>query len=232
MVKYLFAFFVLSSPLLLISCTSNETSNDPKAIYFDYKIWGDEDAGYMTVRLQYRFAGRNGTTLLLEKPAKAELDSIEIKADSSKMNGAYYEISQPTGEFAGKHTIVFTDINKKQYREEFTFHPISLRTPIPAMVNRGDLVFDLDGLEPLDFVRVLLNDTAAFSEGIDYIDTVKNGHITITQAQLRRLENGPVHLEFSKEDEKRIKNGTPGGGRLSISYGLRRDFELQDMPLR
>ena len=31
--------------------------------------------------------------------------------------------TNPLQEFAGKHTIVFTDINEKEYKEEFDFQP-------------------------------------------------------------------------------------------------------------
>jgi hypothetical protein len=218
--------------LSFFSCTSNEIGNgkdvNPETIYFDYRVWGDDEGGDMTLRLQYRFAGPNGTTLLLEDPSKAEFDGVAIKADSSKKQGAYYEITKPLKEFTGKHTIVFTDMNGKQYKEEFSFQPIRLRTDVPAVINRDDLVLNLEGLAPQDYVRVLLNDTARFSEGIDRIDTVKNGRIIITKADLQNIHSGPVHLELSKEDEKRIKNGTTEGGNLSISYELKREFELRD----
>jgi hypothetical protein len=227
-------FFLISISVLILlaSCTSNEIGNskdvNPESIYFDYKVWGDEESPDITVKLQYRFAGPNGTTLLLEAPSKAELDGVAIKADSSKMNGAYYEVSKPVKEFAGRHTIVFTDINKNKYREEFSFQPLSLRTKLPAIVNRGNLVFDIDGLAPQDYVHVMLSDTAAFSEGINRIDTIKNGRVIISKKDLKNFVNGPLRLEIFKEDEKRIKNGTKEGGLFSISYVLRREFDLKD----
>jgi hypothetical protein len=226
---FLIPAFVL---LLIASCTSNEIGNskdvNPESIYFDYRVWGNEDGGYITTRLQYRFAGPSGTTLLLANPAKAEIDGVAISADSSKMNGAYYEVTKPLKEFTGPHSIVFTDLNGKQYREEFNFQPMSLKTSVPKIVNRADLVFELDGLAPTDYIRVMLSDTASFSEGISRIETVRNGRINITKAQLASLINGPILLEFSKEDEKRVKNSTKEGGKLSVSYEVRREFELKD----
>ena len=69
--------FILPS-ILLFACTSNEIGNskdvNPDAIYFDYKIWGEEGNENVTVKLQYRFGGQNGTTLTMEDPAKVELD--------------------------------------------------------------------------------------------------------------------------------------------------------------
>ncbi len=225
-------FLISASAFLLLSaCTSNEIGKgkdvNPESIYFDYKVWGDEDNGLITVRLQYRFAGKNGTTLLLEDPSKAEFDGMELKADSSKMNGAYYEVSKPVKDFGGNHSIVFTNVNNKQYKEEFKFQPLMLKTKVPSVVNRGDLVFELDGVEPEDRIRVMLSDTVAFSEGISRFDTVRNGRIVITKEQLSKLADGPVHLELSREDEKKIKNGTPEGGRIAMSYWLRREFELK-----
>ena len=227
-----FAFLFLSCILFITSCTSNEIGNNkdvnPESVYFDYRVWGDEESGEMTVKLQYRFAGPNGTTLLLEEPSKVAVDGVVIQADSSKMSGAYYEIMKPVKDFAGHHSIVFTGPDGKEYKEEFNFMPVRLITKIPAAINRSDLVFELDGLAPEDYVRVMMTDTASFSEGISRIDTVTNGRIVITKADLASLANGPVHLEISKEDEKRVKNGTREGGTLSISYELKREFELKD----
>jgi hypothetical protein len=226
---HLFFFGAGLLVLSLVSCHNNETINEknvnPQSIYFDYRVWGDEDAGYMTTRLQYRVGTIN---LLLIDPSKAELDGVVMKADSSKMNGIYYESAKPVKEFAGSHSIVFTDVNGKQYREEFDFQPISLKQNLPAVINRGDLVLELDGLKPNDPVKIMLSDTASFSEGIDRVDTVKNGQIVITAADLQKLVSGPVHLELSREVERRIRNGTRQGGKLVVFYELKREFQLQD----
>jgi hypothetical protein len=215
--------------LLLVSCHNNETINeknvDPQSIYFDYRVWGDEDGGYMTTRLQYRVGATN---LLLISPSKAELDGVVMRSDSSKMNGIYYELAKPVKEFTGAHTIVFTDRNGKQYREEFDFQPISLKKSLPAVIQRADLVLEIDGLKPNDPVKLMLSDTASFSEGIDRVDTVKNGRIVITADDLQKLASGPVHLELSREDERRIRNGTRRGGKLVVLYELKREFELKD----
>lgn len=224
-------FSIISLSFFFSSCSSNEIGNskdvNPATIYFDYQITGEEGNEDITVMLQYRFGGENGTTLVLEEPSKVELDGQVIKTDSSKMTGAFYEIIKPVKDFIGKHTIVFTDINKKQYKEEFSFQPITLRTTIPAIIERGDLVFELDGLNAEDHVRVLLNDTAFASPGINRVDTVKNGRIIISKADLETVVNGPVHLELYKEDEKPVKDGTTEGGRLFVSYGLKREFILK-----
>ena len=88
-----FILLFLSSIILFSSCDSNEIgfSKDvnPQTIYFDYKVWGEEEKDDIIVLLQYRFGGANGTTLVLQEPSKAELDGELIRTDSSRMTGAF-----------------------------------------------------------------------------------------------------------------------------------------------
>jgi hypothetical protein len=232
MPRILFSLFLFLSLLLFLSCNSNEIGStkdvNPETIYFDYKLWGEEGNDDITLMLQYRYAGKNGTTLVLDEPAKVELDAVEIPADSSTLTGAFYEVIKPVKEFSGKHVIVFTDANNKQYKEEFSFSPIELRTSLPATIRRDNLVFELEGLEPLDYVRVILNDTSFTSEGINRVDTVHNGRVIISRSDLKDLVNGPVHIELYRESERLIKDATREGGKLSITYGIKRDFQLAD----
>jgi hypothetical protein len=53
----------------LFCCTSDEIGNskdvNPDAVFFDYEIWAEEGKDDVTVNLQYRMGGKNGTTLVL-----------------------------------------------------------------------------------------------------------------------------------------------------------------------
>ena len=227
---------VLISTLVLapifFSCTSNEIGNskdvNPEAIYFDYEVWADETNPDVTVHLQYRMGGKNGTTLVLDAPSKVRFDGEEMKLDSAKVTGAYYEVQKPTGTFAGKHTITFTDHNKREYKEEFEFIPFTLDS-LPAVMTRGDLVFTFHGLDSVDYLDVALTDTSFHSADInDTGDTVRNGRLVIPAHRLSALVNGPINLQFYKEAVRPVKNSTKEGGRILIRYGLRRDFELRD----
>ena len=224
--------FFFSFSVFIFSCTSNEIGNskdvNPEAVYFDYKIWGEEGKEDVTVMLQYRFGGKNGTTLVLNEPAMVSMDGKQIAADSSKLTGAFYEIMYPLNNFSGKHTISFTDLNMKKYEEDFEFLPFTLKTKIPAQLKRGDLVFEMEGLNPVDYIRVFATDTSFESRGINRIDTVKNGRILISMTDLQSLVNGPINLEFYKEDERPVKKETKEGGMISITYGVKREFELKD----
>ena len=218
--------------LFFISCTNSEigSSKDvsPETIYFNYRVWGDEDNGIVTVKLQYRFGGTNGTSLVLNDPSKVEFDGEVLKADSSRFQGAYYEVIRPVAEFAGKHTIVFTDMNEKKYREEFDYPVISLATDLSGTIKRGDIVLDIAGLKSNDQVRLLLSDTSFYGRGIEKIDTVMDGRIRISGADLENLKNGPIHLELFREVERELQDATKEGGNISVSYGLEREFMLAD----
>ena len=132
--------------LVFVSACTNNTigdkkSVDPDAVFFDYIIRGDEDDSNVTLYLQFRIGGPNGYTLTLKDPAKVELDGEIIAVDSARLTGAYYEIQKPAETFTGKHTITFTDFNKKVHSQEFEYKPFSLETELED-VNRGDLVFE------------------------------------------------------------------------------------------
>lgn len=216
----------------MYSCTSNEIGNakdvNPDAIYFDYKIWAEDGKEEATVNLQFRMGGPNGTTLILGEPANVLLDGEPLKLDSSKFSGAYYELQKPLVAFAGKHAIVFTDLNNIEYREEFEFVPFSLSPEPSKTIKRGELVFNFTGLEPLDYIRVSLTDTSFTSDDINDIDTIKNGRLVISAERLAKLTNGPINLQFYKEMEIPVKKATREGGMLTITYGLKREFELRD----
>lgn len=219
--------------LILFSCTSNEIGNvkdvNSEAIYFDYRVWGEEGNDDVTVKLQFRFGGPNGTTLLLEEPSKVELDGELLKADSSSFSGVYYEVQKPVASFAGRHTIIFTDMKKKQYRETFNFQPITLETDIPDTIERSRIVFKFRGLDGPDYIRILMMDTSFTGEGINRLDTVyKDGLITIRNEEIGGLANGPIQLELIRESDREVKSGTSEGGRISIIYTLRREFFLRD----
>jgi hypothetical protein len=218
--------------VLLVSCTSDEIGNskdvNPEAVFFDYEIWAEEGKEDVTVNVQYRMGGKNGTTLVLDDPSKVLLDGKELIVDSAKVTGAYYEIQMPIASFSGKHSITFIDLNRREYTEEFEFTPFSLDPDVPATLNRGDLVFNFKGLDSIAYLNVILTDTSFNSADINDIDTVKNGRLIISADRLSALINGPINLQFHREVEKAVKNATKEGGKLYIHYGLKREFELKD----
>lgn len=232
--KYQFGLkgIVIVSWVFLFSCTSDEIGNskdvNPDAVFFDYEVWAEEGKEDVTVNIQYRMGGKNGTTLILDEPSKVTLDGEQLKVDSAKVTGAYYEVQKPFTSFAGKHMITFTDLNKKEYNEEFEFKPFILEPNVPSTLNRGDLVFKFKGLDPVDYLSVILTDTSFTSADINDVDTVRNGRLVIKADRLSALINGPINLQFFKEETLPLKKPTKEGGKFIITYGLKRYFELKD----
>jgi hypothetical protein len=229
MPKLKIAFFLLSISGF-ISCQLHEQES-PKAvpakdIFFDYKIWGEEGKDAVTCLLQFRFRREAGRTVKLDSGVRVEVDGELIQPDSARITGPFFEIQKPIDDFTGSHTITFIDLNKKEYTEEFIFRPFSLLTEIPDTIYRDDLIFDIEGLQPVDYLRIIAIDTLFKSEDINEIDTVKNGKLIILKEKLKKLVNGPVTLWLNKEEERPVKNGTERGGKISIMYGLKREFVL------
>lgn len=222
----------LSLSLITASCIdSDKKSNsdiNPDEIYFDYKISAGESDDNLTVILQYRNGGEDGDAFTLMEPGKVLIDGEAIAGDSSKMTGTYYEIHKPIASFSGKHSIEFFHWDKKRYNEEFNFQPLRLLTEIPDTISREGLVLQFDGLEPEDYVRVLLTDTSFFSDGVNRLDTVRNGRLIISKDELVTLADGIVSLEFIREFERPVKNGTKAGGRVVITYNIKREFILKE----
>jgi hypothetical protein len=222
----------LISSLFLLACSGDEIGNskdvNPEAVFFDYRIWAEEGREDVTVNLQYRKGGRNGTTLILDEPSKVLLDGEQMKVDSAKVTGAFYEVQRPLVSFGGKHVITFIHIDNKEYKEEFEFIPFTIDPEVPAVMHRGDLYFTFKGLDTADQLGVTLTDTSFNSRDINDLDSVRNGRLVIAASRLSALVNGPINLQFYKEIERPLKSTTKEGGRLYISYGLKREFELRN----
>ncbi len=227
MLKY-FPCFLL---LILFACNNNKKpseAGDVEALFADYKISGEEGYNQLTVLARFYPGDNSDESVLLNPPAKLELDGELFPVDSATMTGAFYELNKPVTGFSGKHTITYTGVNSRPYQEEFNFEPLILRTEIPAVMRRGDIYFDLSGVEPGDRVRILMTDTSFVNEGISRLDTVNNGRLKISAEALKNLANGPIQLELVKEIDRPVKNGTIKGGRLRILYRLRRSFTLEN----
>lgn len=227
--------FLFCSLLLIFffSCKNNSNSEQSAGtkseyIFCDYKISAEEGYDKLTFLARFRYRTQNGNGLKLIPPAKVQLDGETLPADSSGMNGFFYEIYKPIDGFAGDHSITFTDFGGQELKQAFRFEPMILLSELPETLNRGELVLELGGVDSTDNIRVLLTDTSFVSDGINKVGYTENGKLRITAEELSKLATGPVHMELIKESDKFLNNETTAGGRLRISYTLRRSFELSD----
>jgi hypothetical protein len=227
--------FIAALIFFLFSCNnSNESESvigrmdetDLESVFFDYKISAEEGDDNLTIMLQFRFDDIEGESIIIDDGGKVELDGEQILPDSSGLTGAYYEINKPIQGFAGDHEIVFYHGNRR-YKEKFSFHPVSFKTELPDTIKRENITIELNGLDPEDYVRLIMFDTTA-NDGINRLDTTINGRIEISQNDLAGLRNGEIQLELHRENDKPVENGTHAGGRLLRGYVLKRSFILRD----
>jgi len=224
------AVFLMVS-FLISSCKSKDKAADQSVkydkVFFDYTITAEEGGPYATCMFQYKKDGLDGNAINIA-PGKVELDGQALEGDSAGLSGYYYEIRKPLDSFAGKHTIVFTNPADDQYKEEFEFTPFTLAEELPAKTLRKPFVIHLKNFPKTKTpLRLLLLDTAFESRGFNDIVPVVNSEISITQSILSTLKKGPINLELYMEEERPLQQHGSAGGRLSITYGLKRAFELE-----
>ena len=206
----------------------NSRNIDPAQVYFDYQVSGSQESENVAVMLQFRLKGLNGPTLLLDEPSEVKVDGLPIPADSTRMTGPYYEIIFRAAGFEGSHTIEYTNIDGAKFSEDFDYIPMTINGLPDSIISRTeDLVLDIDGLDSVDYVRIVLTDTSRYNEGINRLDTIRNRRLTIAARDMVELSPGPLQLVLTREYERPVKNGSKRGGRIAISYEIRKELYLQ-----
>ena len=218
---FLAVIFVLSAGLF--SCDSNEIGESKDVnqdkIYMDYNISYAEGDEQVALNFQYRFAGAAGTTLVLNNPSQVKLDGEILKVDSSEYSGAYYKVSKNHPAFLGKHSILFTDINGKQFENSFEFAPFTL-VNLPATADRNkDLVigYNINGLNADDDIEINSVDT---DSSFHYHQSGSNTSTTIPALDLKRQKKDDVSLEATIYRKIPLKQTTTEGGSLQLTYRL------------
>lgn len=214
---------------LLISisaCTSSEIGQSKDVaqdkIYQEYSIKFTEGDPAVTVYAQFRFAGRNGTTLVLSNPSQLSFDNETLKVDSGTVSGAFYQAGKPIAGFYGRHHFVFTDINNKKFDNDFLFDTFRLKQ-LPGAVSKNkplDIAMESAPLKGDDYVEVSTSGSdSSFSVRLDAKDG--NSIITIPQKELQRQKGKELMLEATLYRNLPLQQNTAEGGSLEIRYALK-----------
>ena len=196
-------------------------------MYADYRIWGEEGREAVTCLFRFYEGNPDGASLVLSK-GSISIDGIPLAADSARQTGAFYEFSLPLPDFEGPHTILFRDDQGKEYREAFDFRRLYIDPELSAVQRRGSLIIGIAGTEEKEPIRVILTDTSFATPDINELFPVVGGRVRIGALHLNNVATGPLNLHLYREEERPLKNPPPGGGTISISYGVQRSFELAD----
>ncbi len=125
MFKYKAAFTLIISIIIMAACSSNEIGESKDVaqdkIYQAYSISYSEGNSNAEIYCQFRFAGKNGTTLVLNKPSQVQFDGEKLPVDSGAASGAYYRVYKSASNFFTKHTLIYTNTDGKKNGEQFFF---------------------------------------------------------------------------------------------------------------
>ena len=219
--------FVFCVALLFISgCTSSEIGESKdvsqETIFQQYSIRyseGDENA---TVYSQFRFAGDDGTTLVLTKPGGIRFDGISLAVDSSDYEGAFYKKSISESDFYGDHIFVYTDINNKRLENRFSIEKFKL-VDIPEVTPRTrplQIPFESSPLGPNDYLEINTIDTDS-SFTINHTPKENKLYIIIPVEELQRQKHNQLKLVATLHRKIALQQNTTEGGKLEVEHTLK-----------
>lgn len=209
-----------------ISCTSNEIGNSKDVvqdkIYQSYIISYNEKDQNLSASAVFRFAGPDGTTLVLNKPSRLELDSEVLRVNSNDFRGAYYEVSKTATQWLGKHAWRFTDFNNKMYVNEFSFDPFKWDNPPVSALKSSPLKlnFITTDLGPDDYVEInTIDSDSSFTFTQGSIKSIPfSAEIPVTY--LKKQTQPVLKLEAVRVQKIKLVHTSSEGGELLIRYTL------------
>jgi hypothetical protein len=190
--------------ILFNACASNEIGDSKDVsqdkIYQSYFFTYKEGESDYKLYSQFRFGGKNGTTLVLNNPSKITLDGDPIPVDSSTALGAFYQSFKPSSGFLGNHTLVFTNTNGSQLENKFTLDNFSLLN-VPESVSKKKsfaLNFNAGTIQPDDYIDIVAIDT---DSSFDFTHHIKSDGNTIPLLH-NTGEGGILQIEYALKPVK------------------------------
>ncbi len=202
------------------SCSSTEIGESKDVnqdkIYMRYDIEHEEGDENVRINCSFRFAGMDGTTLVLSESSFVELDGERLKVDSGYGSGAFYRIYKPITGFYGKHMIRFSDINGKKYNNTFSFDTVTLASISVDADRKQDLKlgFQTASHGPNDYFDVRRVDTVG---SFRYYINVKDSFIVIPSKDLLAQKGNILEFNCGLKTTWELQQRTSEGGELLIS---------------
>lgn len=213
--------------LFFASCTSNEIGNAKDVvqdrIYQSYQIEYNENDEKLSATAVFRFAGSNGTTLVLNDPAKIQLDDEIINVDSSKYRGAFYEVAKLPAQWYGDHQWKFTDVNNKSYSNSFSFDAFKWNNPPLSASKSKPLKLNFISSNPGadDYIEITTIDSdSSFSYTQEPI-AGKPLSIIIPVEYLQKQDQPTLKLTAQRVQKVKLTQNTPEGGSFIIRYTIK-----------
>lgn len=216
--------YIFLSVFAFAACSSNEIGESKDVtqdkIYQQYSISYTEGSTHAAIFCQFRFAGVNGTTLVLNSPSQLQFDGEKLPVDSSSGSGAFYKVNKPVSGFYGNHTFAFTNTDRKILENSFSFDNFKL-VNIPPGVSKQqsfNLNFETAALQSDDYIEIETNNTDS-SFSITHTARQSNA-IVIPAAELQRQKGNELTLEATLYRKVPLQQSTGEGGTITIRYSL------------
>lgn len=212
--------------ILLGSCASNEIGQskdvNQETIYQEYQFAyneSDKEAGLFS---QFRFAGENGTTLILNSPSKIEYNGVTLGVDSNGFAGAFYYANIPLAKVIGRHSVVFTDYNNKKYENHFSVDSFYL-TDVPATISKRApalIKFKAPALGGDDYIELESEGTDS-SFSVTYKAGEKATCITIPASELQRQKKDELFVKPTLYRKMGLQQQAKEGGKITTKQTLK-----------
>lgn len=217
---------LIASVITMAACTSNEIGDSKDVaqdkIYQDYSINYTEGDTNAEIYCQFRFAGKNGTTLVLNAPSQVQVDGEKVPVDSSTASGAFYRVYKPGAGIFTTHQIVYTNTDNKKMENNLSFSNFKL-TDLPATVSKKQdlkLAFETPALQSEDYIEVEASNTDS-SFSITHVAADKGNFIIIPAKELKRQKVKEFTLEATLYRKIPLQQGTSEGGQISTRFTLK-----------
>jgi hypothetical protein len=221
-------------PIIVVfisGCASNEVGHSKDVnqdeICQTFSISYDEKTDKTQVVSFFRFAGPDGTTLILDDPSKVELNGSAIEAKRTNGRGSFYQ-QITDGKVTDKFNFRFTDIDGKKFENSVAFRDMAIEQ-LPAQVKRSEplvihFVQKPEGRD--DNITVMIHDDS--TTVMERYDFVLLDRIKFPKEKLQQL-HGHAKMEIRRYSRSSLKQHTHAGGYIVTEFVLEdREFDMVD----
>lgn len=210
------------------SCASNEIGHSKDVnqdeINQGYSIYYNQVDNAAEITAFFRFAGPNGTTLILDKPSTVHLNGEELKLVESDSRGAYYSKGFENVIPDKEYEFLFADINGKRYTNRVKWNNIKVDS-VPLSIERNqDLIIKFDSDPDNRFEEVEVSISDAEQTVTETFKNVLMKRVVVKADKLKAL-HGKAEVSIKRYGYHQLKQHAHAGGYFNTQYELK-PFEV------
>ncbi|MCW5908548.1 MAG: hypothetical protein KIS94_11865 [Chitinophagales bacterium] len=223
----LFRFKVIAVAVVISlasSCASNEIGHskdvNQNEICQTYTVEYSEADDKTEVTAFFRFAGPNGTTLILDNPSTFTINNEKLKLHQTESRGAYYSKTYKGKMPEGEYVFRFLDLDGKEFTNKLNWTNMGVDS-VSASLNRNEnlvILFTDDPEGRNEEVTVEISDTA--NTVTETFKHVRKNRVVIKADKLQSL-HGKLNINIRRQGYTQLKQHTKAGGYFFTDYELR-----------